>query len=148
MRDRCNQNDWKHFVGNVLASIHVRGHGSANVQGRGHFHHFYLEHRLPLGLYYLYDCLYHRLEWNTIYFIFKSITPLGIIIISISLQKLFLSITNFYFFFLTAHFSWFYCLLFIYILTLCFLRYFHSCAVLFSAWNALAIPLQYLYVCI
>lgn len=35
VRDRCNQNDRQHFVGNVLAPIHVRGHGSANVQGRG-----------------------------------------------------------------------------------------------------------------
>lgn len=37
VRDRCNQNDREHFVGNIIATIHVRGHGSPNVQGRGHF---------------------------------------------------------------------------------------------------------------
>jgi hypothetical protein len=33
--DRCNQNDRQHIVGNIVAPIHVRRHGSANVQGRG-----------------------------------------------------------------------------------------------------------------
>lgn len=37
VRDRCNQNDREHFVGNIIATIHVCRHGSPNVQGRGHF---------------------------------------------------------------------------------------------------------------
>lgn len=37
VRDRCNQNDRQHFVGNIIATIHVCRHGSPNVQGRGHF---------------------------------------------------------------------------------------------------------------
>lgn len=37
MRYRCYQNDWQHFVGNIIATVHVRSHGSPNVQGRGHF---------------------------------------------------------------------------------------------------------------
>lgn len=35
MRDRCNQNDRQHFVGHVVTTVHVRGHGRSNVQGRG-----------------------------------------------------------------------------------------------------------------
>lgn len=40
MRDRCNQNDRQHFIGNVLTTVHVCRHGSANVQGRGHFEYY------------------------------------------------------------------------------------------------------------
>lgn len=35
MRDRCHQNDRQHIIGNIVTAIHVRCHGSANVQGRG-----------------------------------------------------------------------------------------------------------------
>lgn len=35
VRDRCNQNDRQHFVGHVIATVHVCGDGRANVQGRG-----------------------------------------------------------------------------------------------------------------
>lgn len=34
MRDRCNKNDWQHFVGDKSPTVHVRCHGGANVQGR------------------------------------------------------------------------------------------------------------------
>lgn len=34
MCNRCYKNDWKHFVGDKSSAIHVRRHGSANVQGR------------------------------------------------------------------------------------------------------------------
>lgn len=37
MRDRCNQNDRQHFVGHIITTIYVRGHGRSNVQGRGLF---------------------------------------------------------------------------------------------------------------
>lgn len=39
VRDRCHQNDRQHFVGNLIATVHVRCHGSPNVQGRGWLHY-------------------------------------------------------------------------------------------------------------
>lgn len=37
MRDRCNKNDRQHFVGHIITTVYVRGHGRSNVQGRGLF---------------------------------------------------------------------------------------------------------------